>query len=136
MGEEGPEVLRLQGQQLVGLAVEVHLQLLYLSQVGLVVVHVDFSHHLSVVVANLGVDLPIEINTWGFWSLKNSVKTLYLARTFFCTIWILVLGFLRRATWSRRNSRSLTEALALSFSSSGCSSLTALESGAMELWLR
>jgi hypothetical protein len=136
LSEEGSQVLWLERQELVRFGVEVDLKFLDLGQVDLVVVYVDFGHHLAVVVTNLCVNLSIFSFTCGFWSLKNSVKTLYLAKTFFWTIWILVLGFFSSAIWSSRNSLNLTEARAFSFSNSGCNSLTALESGAIELWFR
>lgn len=136
LGEEGAQVLRVDGKQLVGLDVELGLQLLYFREVGLVVVDVYLGHDLAVVVAEFRVDLGGRRGTWGDCSLKNSVKTLYFPSTFFCMIWILVLGFFSRLICSSRNSRSRTEARALSFYSSGWSSLTALESGVMRLLLR
>jgi TfoX/Sxy family transcriptional regulator of competence genes len=49
---------------------------------------------------------------------------------------MLVLGFFSKAICSSKNYLSLTEALALSFSSSGCNYFTALESGEIKLLFR
>ena len=74
--------------------------------------------------------------TPGFWSLKNSVNTLYLLKTFFCTIWMFVFGFFSKFIWSNKNYLNLTEAFAFSFSSSGWSYFTALESAEIRLLFR
>jgi hypothetical protein len=129
-------VLRVHRQELVRLDVQLRLQFLDLRKVGLVVVHVDLRHDLAVVVAKLRVDLHREGQTCGDCSLKNSVKTLYFPKTFFCMIWMLVFGFFSSPICSIKNSRSRTEALAFNFYNSGCSSFTALESGVMRLLLR
>jgi hypothetical protein len=117
--EEGADVLRVHREQLISLEVELRLQLLDLSEVGLVVADVDLGHDLAVVVAELGVDLGEGRRTCGDCSLKNSVKTLYFPSTFFCMIWMFVFGFRNSPICSIRNSRSRTDALAFSFSSSG-----------------
>jgi hypothetical protein len=45
---------------------------------------------------------------------------------------MFVLGFFSNDIWSNKNYLSLTEALAFNFYNYGCSSFTALESGAIE----
>lgn len=74
--------------------------------------------------------------TCGLCYLKNYVKTLYLPRTFFWTIWMFVLGFFRRFICYSKNSLNLTDARAFNFYNYGCNSLTALESGPIRLLFR
>lgn len=134
--EEGADVGGVGREELVGLEVELGLQLLDLGEVGLVVADVDLGHDLAVVVAQLGVDLRRAASTCGDCSLKNSVNTLYFPSTLFWIICRFVFGFRSSPICSSRNSRSRTDARAFSFSSYGCSSFTAFESGVIRLLLR
>ena len=63
LGEEGAEMLRLRGQQLVGLGVEVDLQFFDFCEVDFVVVDIYFGHDFAVVVAELGINLPNRFGT-------------------------------------------------------------------------
>lgn len=133
LNEEGPQVLGLWRSQMVSFNIKLSLQFLHFLQIFFKIIDVNFCHDFPITVTDLCVNLDHTRFTWGLCSFKNYVKTLNFPRTFFCIIWILVLGLLSKAICSNRNYLSLIEALAFSFSSSGCSSLTAFESGAIRL---